>query len=563
MMPSSSSLKAKTKIAMLSLSLLAIFALLATACGGGPTTQQGKQPRNTVVSIPSTGPFTENFNPWAPNNRPGTRGMIYETLLYMNSLQGGEVTPWLASGYQFSSDATTLTFQLRQHVQWSDGQAFSSADVVFTLNMLKQYPATDLNALWKYLKTVSAPDANTIVVTLNKPYSPILWYLGGQSWIIPQHIWSSIGNPTKYTNPHPVGTGPFTLKTWNSQIVDLVKNPNFWQPGKPEVTEIHYLAVNSNTSSELLLEQGKVDWSGQFLPDVQKSFVSRDPAHNHYWFPPVSTNLLYLNLTKYPFNILAVRQAISLAIDRQQMNTAGESGYEPAAHPSGLVLPAQQQYLAPQYAQASFTIDTNKAMQLLESAGFTKGSDGFYADKNGKQLAFNMNVVTGFTDWVTDLQIMSSNLKAVGINASVNALSFNAYYNAMQSGSFDTAISWANTGPTPFFFFDGVLNSKNSAPIGKNANSNWERWNDPTTDSLLEQYASTTDPNAQAQALYGIQKIMTEQLPSIPLNLGASWGEFSTLRFTGWPDEHNPYAAPQKDRTPDNEIIILHLHPVG
>jgi peptide/nickel transport system substrate-binding protein len=544
---------------LLALSLLLICISLLAACGSATV----KPPLQSVISIPSSGPFTENFNPWSPNNRPGTRGMIYETLLYINSLQGGAVSPWLASGYEFSSDATTLTFHLRQHVLWSDGQPFTSADVVFTLNMLKQYPATDLNALWKYLKAVNAPDAQTVVVTLNKPYSPILWYLGGQSWIVPQHIWSGIGDPAKYTNPKPVGTGPFTLKSWNAQLVDLVKNPNFWQPGKPEVSEIHYLAVNSNTSSELMLEKGTVDWSGQFLPDVQKSFVGRDPAHNHYWFPSVSTNLLYLNLTKYPFNLLPVRQAISLAIDRQQMNTAGESGYEPPASPSGLVLPAQQQYLSPDYSQASFSVDTSKATQLLESAGFTRGADGIYVGKNGKRLAFTMMTVTGFTDYVTDLQIMSSNLKAIGIETTVNTVSFNAYYSGLQTGNFDSAISWANTGPTPFFFFDGILSSKNTAAIGKNANSNWERWSDPATDALLEQFASTTDPNLQKQALYGIEKIMKEQLPSIPLNLGASWGEFSTLRFTGWPNEQDPYAAPQKDRTPDNEIIILHLHPVG
>src|SRR5205085_11960899 len=117
-----------------------------------------------------------------------------------------------------------------------------------------------------------------------------------------------------------VGTGPFVLKSLSTELVDYVKNPKFWQPGKPEVTELRYLYFNSNTSEELQLDQGKLDWDGQFLPNVQQSYIKRDPAHNHYWFPSASVVMFYMNLAKYPFNLLPVRQAISSAIDRQQLD---------------------------------------------------------------------------------------------------------------------------------------------------------------------------------------------------------------------------------------------------
>src|SRR5205085_4690062 len=171
--------------------------------------------------------------------------------------------------------------------------------------------------------------------------------------------------------------------------------------------------------------------------------------------------------SKSPFNQLPVRQAISLAIDRNQLNKIGESGYEPPAHPSGLVLPAQQKYLSPDYANTTFTVDTAKANQLLQSAGFTKGSDGIYTDKSGKKLSFSMNVVTGWTDWVTDCQIMASSLKAIGMNVSVNAISYNAYYSALQLGNFDTAISWTTAGPSPFFLLNSLLNSTQTAPMAR------------------------------------------------------------------------------------------------
>src|SRR5262249_48057479 len=92
--------------------------------------------------------------------------------------------PWLAQSYNFSSDAKTVTFHLRTDVKWSDGQPFTSADVVFTLEMLKQYPTADGNGLWQYLQDVQAPDSSTVVVTLEKAYTPLLWYLAGQTWIV-------------------------------------------------------------------------------------------------------------------------------------------------------------------------------------------------------------------------------------------------------------------------------------------------------------------------------------------------------------------------------------------
>ncbi|QBD83635.1 ABC transporter substrate-binding protein [Ktedonosporobacter rubrisoli] len=544
---------------------LLLCMLLLAACGGsGGTTTASNGAANSVLTIVTSpkGDFTENFSPFSPTALDGAKGMMYETLLYFNQ-EDGSVKPWLAASYKFADDATSVTFNLRQNVKWSDGKPFTSADVVFTLNELKQYPAADTSSLWKVIKDVQAPDANTVVVTFNRPDSPILWYLAGQTYIVPKEHWASVGDPTKYTNSQPVGTGPFTLKAFTPQLVDLVKNPNYWQPGKPAVQELKYPSFNSNTGAELLLSRNQLDWTGLFTPDIQKTYVSRDQAHNHYWFPSANVIMLYLNLAKPPFNQLAVRQAISAALDREQMYKVGESGYEPVAHPTALVLPANKQFLSTDYTDLAFKMDTAKATQLLESAGFKKGSDGIYADSSGKKLSFNINVVTGWTDWVTDCQIMASNLKAIGMNVSVSSLSYNSYINALQMGSYDAAISWTNTGPSPYFLYYSTLSSKNTAAVGQLAPSNWERWNDATTDKLLDQYEKTTDTNAQTQAISGIEKIMVEQMPVIPLVYGATWYEYSSLHFTGWPDKDNPYAVPSPYTAPDCEVVVLNLKPAA
>ncbi|GER85504.1 MAG: ABC transporter substrate-binding protein [Thermogemmatispora sp.] len=556
--PGSAAGLGRTVLSLLALSLL----LLLAACGQGSSSSSSNKTHVLTVVPSPKGDFTNGFSPYSATANYGSQGMIYETLLFFNRMNS-QITPWLAQSYDFSSDAKTLTFHLRSGVKWSDGQPFTSADVVFTLQMLKQYPAADTNGLWQYIQSVQASDDQTVTVTLKAPYTPILWYLAGQTWIVSKHEYASAGDPTKFVDANPVGTGPFMLKSFSPQLITLKKNPNYWQPGKPAVDEIRYPAFDSNTSAELLLSRGDVDWTGLYTPNIQQTYVAKDPAHNHYWFPNRNIVMLYLNTAKAPFNQLAVRQAISAAIDREQIYKVAESGYEPVASPTGLVLPENQSFLNPKYANVSFAKDPNQSQQLLESAGFHKGSDGIYVDSSGKKLSFQIDVVTGWTDWVTAVQIIASDLKAIGIDAKVNSISFNAYFSALQMGSYDMAISWTNPGPTPFYLYNSLLNSSNSAPLGKPAASNWERWMDPTTDKLLAQYATTTDQAQQQQALYGLQQIMVEQLPSIPLVYGATWYEYSSRNFTGWPDAQNAYASPAPFDFPDAEVVALNLKPVA
>ena len=545
------------------LSFLLLLSMALAACGGSNNTTTHKRPAhpNSLTLLANEqDAYTQNFNPYSPGVISGTQGLIYETLLYVNRLDGS-VKPWLASHYQLASDAKSITFQLRQGVTWSDGQSFTSDDVVFTLNLILKNPSIDLTGIDAAVQSVSAPDASTVIVKLNKPFNPIVWILGGQVFILPKHTWSSVkGDPSQYADPNPVGTGPYIVKSFSPQLVDLVKNPKFWQPGKPQVDEVKIPAYASNDSAQLALQKGQIDWTNLFIPNLDKTYVALDKQHFHYWFPSSDDVMLYLNLTKAPFNDLQVRKAISLALNRESISKLGEAGYEPPANPTGLVGEAIQSYIAPQFSGMQFTQNVSQADSTLQSDGWTKGSDGYYA-KNGKQLAFNIIVVSGYTDYVADCQVIVKDLQAAGINATVTAMSNDAFTNALQNGQYDAGILWTNPGPTPYYIYDGLLRSTNSAPIGQSAPSNYERWMDPTTDNLLNEYASSTDPQVQKQALDGLQQIMVQQIPSIPLTAEPYWYEYSTANFTGWPDAQHPYAAPGTAEYPDIEIVLLNLQP--
>src|SRR5258708_14063056 len=207
-----------------------VLVVLLAGCGGSTGRPRHKplHPNSITMLANEQDAYTQNFNPYnTASVISGTQGLIYETLLYVNRLDGS-VKGWLASSYDLASDAQSITFHLRQGVTWSDGQPFTSDDVVFTLNLILKNPSIDLAGIGAAVKNVSAPDASTVIVTLSKPFNPIVWILGGQVYILPRHTWSSVkGDPSQYADANPVGTGPSIVKSFTPQLADLVKNPKF------------------------------------------------------------------------------------------------------------------------------------------------------------------------------------------------------------------------------------------------------------------------------------------------------------------------------------------------
>lgn len=544
------------------LALLVILSMMLAACGSGAS----KGPTRSYLTIVAnqTDTWTDNFNPYfdaTSNVIASSEGLIYEPLLFFDKFTG-TYTGMLASSYSTSSDGKQITFNLRQGVQWSDKQPFTSADVVFTFKMLKQFSALDVNGLWTLpiISDVSAPDDHTVVVTLASPNNDALFAIGDQTWIVSQHEWSTVKDPTNYADTNPVGTGPYLVESFTPQLIKMKKNPNYWQPGLPKVQEIRFPAYKDNSTAELAMDQGLVDWNSIFAPNLQNTFEKRDPDHNHFWFPPSDVLYILVNLKKAPFDQLAVRQAISLAIDRSQWSRIAESGYETPASPTGL-LPLDDKYLDPTYQNLKFSVDTNKATQLLEGAGFHKGSDGIYADAAGHRLSFSFEIPSGYTDWVAGAPVIANDLKAIGIEINVKTVSVDVFTTDVQNGNFEITMQGTISGPSPYNIYSSLLLSSNSAPIGQQANGDYERWSDPTTDQLLNQFITSNDPTVQQQAMSGLEKILVEQVPAIPLTNEPYWYEYNSTNFTGWPDPQHEYALPSPYQYPDDEIVLLHLQP--
>ncbi len=556
------------------LALATTLAIVAAACSSSTSSSSSSasarsgaaQPVVLNVSASPAGPIQANFNPYSETaafNLLGATTMVYEPLYQFNALKEGDVHPWLATSYTWSNQGQTLTFHIRDGVKWSDGTPFSAADVAFTLNLLKNNSALNLAGIQFATATASG---STVVVTFNGPgYTDFFGV--ANTLILPQHIWSAQSNPSAFANPKPVGTGPYVLKSSSIQQISLVKNPNYWQPGLPKVAGLNYVTFDSNTSANLALEQGQLDWAGNFVPNIKSLYVAKDPVHNHYWFPPLRAYGLVLNITMAPFADVRVRQAISYALDRNAIVAAGEQNEQPAAEsPTGLALPTQAQYLAPQYMNLRYSQNITKAKTLLTQAGYHL-SNGVMVNNAGQALSFKMLVPGSFTDTTTDLQVISQQLKQVGIQASIDSVSIATWAVDLYTGKFEASFGSgggliSSFDPSPFPWYNQGLNYALSAPIGQFASGDQERWNDSQTNALLAQYANAQTDAARQKALYSLEGIQVTKSPTVPFAESVAWSEYSTKKVTGWPSAANPYSI----ATPAGagaEYVVLHLTPVG
>jgi len=268
------------------LSFIVLLSLVFTACGGGGSTTSSSK---SILKIAAQSyDFAQSgFNPYDGHPNAGILGLVYETLYFVN-VNDGSFTPMLATSYSWNSDNTQVTFNIRQNVKWNDGQPFTANDVAFTFNLMKQYPAADGLGVWNFLKSVTAPDANTVVMTFQKAYPPVLVNIAGHVYIVPQHIFASVGDPTKYLTDHPVGTGPFTLTRYQTDVAVYDKNPSYWQASNVHVDEIRFPEYKDNATLELALPKGEVDWAGYFSPTLQQDFLAKDTTHNHIFMDAIN-----------------------------------------------------------------------------------------------------------------------------------------------------------------------------------------------------------------------------------------------------------------------------------
>jgi peptide/nickel transport system substrate-binding protein len=502
------------------------------------------------------------FNPYNASDEFDSFGPVYEELVYINNLKSGAATPWLATSWAWTNGNKTLTFTVRKGVTWTDGQPFTAQDVAFTFDMLKKNPGLDLNSDWSVLSSVGLKGSDQVVFNFKSAAVPYFYYIADQTPIVPAHIWSSIKDPISFLDPHPVGTGPYAMTSCSGANIQYTKNAHYWQPGLPKIQTVNFPSYLSNNAANNDLKSGVDQWGSQFIPNIQRYYISSDPKYYHYWFEPLFNVNMYINLTNPLLSNLAVREAIAYAINRPQVSKIGEYGYEPASNQTSIVLPTFSSWydpsLAAKYGNA-YAYNPSKAESVLEAAGYKKGGNGIF-EKNGHQLSFTIINNGGFSDWVAAVNVVQSNLKAVGIQVTPENLSDTTFLSDVQEGHFDLAYNWDVGGPGPYYELRELLYSPNSAPIGTSAASNWERYSSKSTDALIDQYAGTTNAAVQHKIVDQLEQVMLSEVPVIPVTEAVDWYQYSTQNIAGWPTPSNPYAQPAQYAWPDWGVVLLHLY---
>lgn len=546
-------------------SALVLVAMLLVACGGPssqPGTTQTPSGKKSVLKIAAQSyEFAEaGFNVYGGGGHPNIGvDLVYETLEFVN-VSDNSYTPVLATSHQFNTENTQVTFNLREGVKWNDGQPFTADDVVFTFNLMKQYPAADAQALWpSYLKDVVASDPKTVVVTFQQSFPPALPLIV-HTRIVAKHIFEKVGDPTKYISSKLVGTGPFVLDNFKPDLAVFKKNPSYWAADQLKIDEVRFPLYASNDTAILALASDQVDWGGYFAQNLKEAFVNKDPQHHKMFMPPVNTYSICPNLKNEMLADKNVRLAISAALDRTAIAKQATGDLFPPGHPTGLILPTAQKWLSPEYGGLVTTPEAAKAEKYLTDAGYTKGSDGIY-QKGGNRLSFELRSVDSYSDWNSAGKLVADQLKAVGIEIKNVTIGESAYYDSRANGKFDYQMMFCGMvgGSSPFYLYNSYLNSAN---VGQ-GKTNFSGWSDPNTDKFLSSYVSTTDEAKQKEAIIGIEKIFVENAPFFPLWVAGEYSQYSTKNFTGWPDESNPYALASPNRAPDYKMIIMKLQPAS
>ena len=547
----------------------AALALALASCSDDASNSSNGSGATGDVTLVAPGPVGDaqaNFNPFSPSSI-SSLGNVFETLFYVNKAKVSDPKPLLGTEYSFNADGTQLTITTRDGVKWTDGQPFTAKDVAFTFNMIKKTPAFNT---WGFDGTVEATDDTHVVFTWKRPAYVTAPDVLSQVAIVPEHLWKDIANPVTYLAKEPVGTGAYKLGTFKPQAVTFVANPDYWG-GAPKLKNVRFLSLSGNQATADGIANGTIDWETGPIPDLQnthQNFPNYDKFtawQNQMVLAACSSAQLGC---KGPQTDPAVRQALYYAIDRTQLNNLAFEKTASAISPSLALTPSQDKWISSEVnpKAAPDKADPAKASSLLEAAGWVKGADGIYA-KAGKPLTVTVDVVTGWTDYITALQAITSQAKAAGIKVETSQSSWNGWTDKKNKGNFQLIIDALYQGPTsdPYYIYTYFFTTANTAKVGTTPGLNYGRFSDPAVDGAVNTLKGLnfTETAARQVQFNVIQKELVEKMPYIPVLTGGTTSVWNVAKFSGWPSEDNLYAFPAVWSRLDSAEVFKALTPTG
>ncbi len=534
--------------------------------GAGSSGRSGKEGETLYIAGFQWGP-PAHFNPLGQATAwPGGQNnmqLIYETLVRFNLLDGS-LSPGLGKEVQ-EPDENTLVVQLQDGTKWQDGKPLTAEDVVFTFELAKRHTELSYASFWDYVDGVEATDDTTVTVMLGKkPYNPALVKNSlATTYILPKHVWEPLEKQGKpmgdHKNTKPMGSGPYTLESYNQQQVNLTRHDAYWgktvNGGLPKPKYIVHPIFKGNQDGDLRFQRGGVDVMQQFTPQIWKMWEDKKLAVSTWYkkepyHVPGGIPMLVINTTKPGLDNPTVRRALAFAINYADIAAKAMSRYSEPAN-SSVILPtgAEEKFFDKEnVASNGWKYDPAETKKILEGElKAKKGSDGIYVLPDGTRMGpWTAQCPTGWSDWQSALRIVASNAKAAGIEIRTKFPQAPAVTRDVQAGDFDLAC-WsvaATSAATPWQRFRDVLDDRGVAKLGQPAFWNYGRFKDTSVAPLLDK-AAGADESQVAEIYTQLDTIYMKNVPMIPLMYRPlEFFEFNETSWTNFPSEKNDYAPP-------------------
>lgn len=418
-------------------------------------------------------------------------------------------TPQLATAWSISPDGKRYTFTLRRGVKWHDGKPFTSADVAFSLELLKKIHPRG-KSTFANLTAVRTPDPYTVVLELSQPAPYLIKaFAASESPIIPRHIYEhgdALSNPN---NIAPIGTGPFKFSKWvRGSYIEYVRNPDYWDKPRPYLDKIIVKFIPDAAGRAIAFENGSVDLGGDTpVPLGDLARLKNNPTlgveTSGYQFEAGPLRLEF-NLDQPILAKLAVRQAIAHALQREIIKSAVFYGYATVIH--GPILPGSPYFSA---APSPYPFDLKQANALLDQAGYPRRTDG-----NRFTLTLDPLPI-GDTPARTASYVKSA-LARIGIAVTIRAQDLPAYLKRVYTDrQFDFVVNGMSNlfdptvGVQRLYWSQGY---RQGVPF-----TNASHFSNAEVDRLFALAAVETDQAKRLAQFTQIQQIVGQQLPDINL----------------------------------------------
>ncbi|MGH2560528.1 MAG: ABC transporter substrate-binding protein [Thermomicrobiales bacterium] len=415
------------------------------------------------------------------------------------------IVPGLATEWVVSDDQLTLTFTLRQGVMWHDGQPLTAKDVRFTLDAAgasdSQSPA--LGVMTEYVQSVETPDDGTVVITLTKPYSPLLAVLAEQLLILPSHILEGNVYDDEFSQL-PIGTGPYRVAERQTSFITLEHNPDYW--GEPPFTATIILRdAPDAAAAQAGLLAGELEVVG-YDPTTMEPLLEQ--GFQVFQGLAGSIHGLDVDLQNPILQDLKVRQALMLGLDRERIK---EVQYANGLMAKSVISPAYGQYhdeSLPDIAR-----DIEAAGALLDEAGWTVGADDI-REKDGQPLALRFQAWAA-QSWQNIAAITQASWKEIGVDVTIETVELARLVDTL-SGTYDIAPNGWNPGSDPILGLT-VLFGTTDKTIKDGGTNNVFHYTNPDVDAALAEAYATTDVAQRVELAHQVQQQVVQDLPFLIL----------------------------------------------